>query len=316
MQQNSFKPRKSIRTTQCKMYSSTLINAVLLCLLNASFMVIGIILNSVVIISLWRSSQLRKKLCYFMIIVLSCFDLAIVTIVQPLLMLSTILWSMKIYHAEIQNTRFFTCLLLEGFSMFALLTLNIERFLALTRPFFHQTIVTKGKLTLFLALPIIIIVALSLLCVIYSKARVYLPVIIAVYLLSFWFVLAFLNYKMLVIVKSKHKDELRVAPASLETSGNQERQKRQKRNLKNISTCSLAVGCFLITSFPVIINSILRFVSNSPKNDRQGMLFSIWATIFVSMNSTFNSVIFFWRNSILRREGMKIVKCLFRTERS
>ena len=296
------------------MNSSTLINAILLCLLNSSFMVAGIILNSVVIISLWRSSQLRRKLCYFMIIVLSCFDLAVVAIVQPLLMLSTVLWSMKIYRAEIQDTQFFTCLLLEAFSMFALLTLNIERFLALTRPFFHQTVVTKGKLTLFLALPIITGVALSLLRLINSKARVYLPVVIAVYVLSFWFVLAFLNYKMLAIVKSKRKDELRVAPASLKTSGNQERRKRQKRNFKNISTCSLAVYCFLITSFPIIINSIRIFASNSPKNDRQGMLFSIWATIFLSMNSTFNSVIFFWRNSILRREGMKIVKCLFRTE--
>ena len=50
-------------------------------------MVAGIILNSVVIISLLRSSQLRKKLCYFTILVLSCGDLAEVTIVQPLLIL-------------------------------------------------------------------------------------------------------------------------------------------------------------------------------------------------------------------------------------
>ena len=297
------------------MHSSTLINAILLCLLNASFMVAGIIVNSVVIISLWRSSQLRKKLCYFMIIVLSCFDLAVVAIAQPLLMLSTILWSMTIYHAEFQTTQLYTCLLLQAFSMFALFTLNIERFLALTRPFFHQTVVTKGKLALSLALPIIIIVALSLLCLTYSKAEVYLPIVVAVYLLSFWFVLAFLNYKMLAIVKSKREGELRVAPASLETSENQERQKRQKRNFNNISTCSLAVGCFLISSFQAIINAILSFVSKSPKNERQGTSYH-WAITFVSMNSTFNCVIFFWRNSILRREGMRIVKCLFRTERS
>ena len=35
----------------------------------------GVFLNSVVIISFWRSVQLRKKLCYFMIMVLSCCDL-------------------------------------------------------------------------------------------------------------------------------------------------------------------------------------------------------------------------------------------------
>ena len=58
-------------------------------------MVAGIFLNSVVIISLWRSSQLRKKLCYFMILVLSCFDLAVVTITHPLLIVSTIYFSRR-----------------------------------------------------------------------------------------------------------------------------------------------------------------------------------------------------------------------------
>ena len=46
-------------------------------------MVAGIFLNSVVIISLCRSRQRRKKLCYFMILVLSCVDLAVVTITHP-----------------------------------------------------------------------------------------------------------------------------------------------------------------------------------------------------------------------------------------
>ena len=67
------------------MSPSALIHAILLCLLNASFLVAGIILNSVVIISLRRSSKLRKKLCYFMIFILSRFDLAAVIIVQPVL---------------------------------------------------------------------------------------------------------------------------------------------------------------------------------------------------------------------------------------
>ena len=53
-------------------------------------MIAGIFLNYVVIISLWRSSQLRKKPCYFMILVLSCYDVAVVTISHPFLIVSTI----------------------------------------------------------------------------------------------------------------------------------------------------------------------------------------------------------------------------------
>ena len=82
-----------------------------------------------------------------MIFILSCFDLAAVIIVQPVLILSTILWSMETNNVAEITLRIYVSSLFGGFSMFALLTLNIERFVALTRPFFHQTVVTKGKLT-------------------------------------------------------------------------------------------------------------------------------------------------------------------------
>ena len=99
-------------------------------------MVAGIFLNLAVIVSLWRSSQLRKKLCYFMILVISCFDLAAVVIVHPLLILSTMVWAMR-HYGEIHHIRILKTIHLAGFSKFALLTLNMERFLALTFPFFH-----------------------------------------------------------------------------------------------------------------------------------------------------------------------------------
>ena len=84
----------------------------------------------------------------------------------------------------------------------------------------------------------------------------------------------------------------------------------QKRilNLKNISTCFLAVVCFFVCSCPLIVYSILRLASGMPPYDRQVLLFNLWSNTFLSINSTFNCVIFFWRNSILRHEGIKIVK--------
>ena len=119
------------------MHPSHVINAIFLCRLNASFLVAGFILNSVVIISLWRSSQLNKKnLCYFIILVLSCFDLAVIAIAHPLLILSTVRWSLQMYKAEYETIRLYATIFLESFSMFALLMLNIGRFLAITRPFF------------------------------------------------------------------------------------------------------------------------------------------------------------------------------------
>ena len=129
------------------MHLNTFINTMFLCVLNTLCMVIGVLLNSLVTVSLWRSRQLRKKLCYFTILVLSCFDLVAVATNHPVQIIATLLWSKNMYHVEIENVRRYTHTLLTGFSLFALLTLNIERFLALTCPFFHQTAVTKRRRT-------------------------------------------------------------------------------------------------------------------------------------------------------------------------
>ena len=298
------------------MHPSHVINAIFLCLLNVSFLVAGFILNSVVIISLWRSSTLinKKNLCYFMILILSCSDLAVVAMVHPLLILSTIRWSLQMYKAEYETIRLYATIFLASFSMFALLTLNIERFLAITRPFFHQTMVSKGKLALFLAFQIIIADALTPL---YYGNRLYRYIKIPVVLLLFLLVFTLLNYKILVIAKAKRKEEFRVAPTGLAKAGSQGTQNiKRKRNLKNISTCLLAVCCFFFCSLPAIGISIWVNISNPPTEDRQAILFDIWASTFFSMNSTFNSLIFFWKNSTLRREGMKIVNNCGLTDRN
>ena len=288
------------------MDSNTFINALLLCLLNVIFMVAGIFLNSVVIISLKRSSQLRKKLCYFMILLLSCFDLAVVAINHPILISSTIRWSMDTSDEDESKSRITSISIiisnLNGYSMSALLTLSFERFLALRYPFFHQTAVTKRKLVLFLlTLSLVITVSVLSLKLLYEKK--YDNGVITVFVLFFLILFIFLNYNMLIIAKSKRKVERCGATHDPEES------KRRKLNFKKSSTCLMAVGCFSICSCPCFIYSGLRLTSDTLSNERLNAILRIWSSTLLVMNSTFNCVIFFWRNSILRREGMKIFKC-------
>jgi hypothetical protein len=244
-----------------------------------------------------------------MILVLSCFDMASVAIIHPVQILSTILWSMEIYHVEIYYTRVYTNIILGGSSMFALLMLTIERFLALTYPFFHQTVVTKRRLVLFQAFLMITTVSMEPLLYFYDKTANMLIIVFVSFLL---FLFICLNYKMFIIAKSKRENE-RIAPTRAATSSYPER-KRRILIFKHFSTCSLAVACFFICSLLQIIYSASRSASNKTFYDRQALIFSVWSITFLSMNSTFNCLIFFWRNSILRREGMKVVKC-FQSER-
>ena len=289
------------------MEKSDTINVVFLGIINIIFMIAGIFLNSVVIISLWRSRQLRKKLCYFMVLVLSCFDLAVVTITHPLAITSTIYLPEGIQIIR-EKRRALISFILCGFSMCALFMLNIERFLALTCPFFHQVFVTKRRLVALLVFLSILMAGLSPLSYINIKTIMIFDILIAICISFMFFLTTYANYKMFVIAKSKRVDR-HVAP-STETSEDENRKKRIL-NLKSISTCSLAVGCYFLCCCPYIIYlAFILLASGKSAYDRQVLLFNLWANTFISINSTLNCVIFFWRNSVLRREGMKIIKAL------
>ena len=277
---------------------SIVINTALLCLFNVAFMVSGIFLNSVVIISLCRSSQLRKKLCYFTVLVLSCSDLVVVTIMHPLQISSTISAFLGNYNNIQGAIMFYIGVSLNGFSMFSLLVLNIERFLALSYPFFHQTSITKRRLMFLLVALMILFASLLLLSHLKFKiVRKVLPAIIIVFLVLF----IYLNYKMFIIARSKRDNE------NVAKSGGRERIK-PKFQFKSFSTCSLTVICYFVSSCPQLVNSALRLTLNRNTPHQELIFYNLWTAFVVSTNSTFNCLIFFWRNSILRREGMNTVK--------
>jgi hypothetical protein len=129
------------------------------------------------------------------------------------------------------------------------------------------------------------------------NAEIITNILIAVFFSLLLFLFIYSNYKIFTFAKSK-REEGRVAPTTGTTMD--EKRKKQFLKVKNISTC------------PQIIASALRLASKTSLYDRQVLLLNLWSNTFISLNSTFNCVIFFWRNSILRREGMKIVNAFRR----
>ena len=285
------------------MLQSTVFNVVCLCIFNGMFMIAGVFFNSVVIISLWRSSSLRNKLCYFIIFALSCVDLAVVVITHPAQILSTI-FTLGQLDEICEVIRINVNFILHGSSMHALFILNVERFLAVTYPFFHRKSVTKSRLMFtFVILMLLLFSLLAVSNLVQLKTLANLLAI--VYLSVFFFLFIYLNYKLLIVVTSKRENGIDRDAMSIDYK----RKKLMLHNLKDISTCFAVVFCLFVCSCPQIVYSALRLTSKTSFHDRKVLIFHLWAGTFVSMNSTFNCFIFFWRNSFLRREGMKILKC-------
>ena len=128
---------------------------------------------------------------------------------------------------------------LNSFSVFALLVLTVERFLALTYPFFHQTSVTKQRLIFLLVvlivLPTVIVLSSSHFISVTILANVLSTISISVFL----FLFIYFNYKMFIIARSKRDNE------TVAKSSNQER-KRTNLQFKLLSTCSLVVICYFL----------------------------------------------------------------------
>ena len=271
------------------------INLIFIVALNVLFFFLGICLNSLVIISFWRSTQLRKKLCYFMIMVLSCCDLLVVLTNHPLAALLAMLWltgKLEVYPSwEDISTRVGTSFV--GLSLLALLVMNIDRYLATYYPIFHRKSVTKRRLLTFLAILTSFELTLMLLTV-NNVLSLYQVVLIFITIL--FLPMIFINYKLFTIARKRRRNK-QISP-----------EMKKTYSLKNISSCLLAVACFVVLYIPVSVYIELNVTTKDPSTLDNENIAALWSKTISSINSTFNCLIFYWKNKILRTEGIKLLK--------
>ena len=275
------------------------VNLIFIFVLNALFFFSGICLNSLVIVSFWRSVQLRKKLCYFTIMVLSSCDLLAVLTNHPFTALTAMLWlteKISVY-PEWLMVLFLLSSRFVRISVLALFVMNVDRYLATHYPIFHRTSLTKGKvLTLFIVLVTaeITVAAMST-----KNWVISYDAGLLIFLLFSVFPMLLINYKLLTVARKSRNN--RISP-----------EMKKSFSLKNISTCLLAVACLLVLSIPSSVYIVLRQTSKETEftlDDAE--LTILWARTIASMNSsTFNCLIFYWKNKALRTEGMKVIKSM------
>ena len=267
------------------------IQLICLCVVNIAFTLSGSVLNALVIASFWQSSQLRKKLCYFMIMVLSCFDLIAVITNHAGLLLYVVFWLREDYQSLPKVKMYLEySIIFVASSFLILLVMNFERYLGTHFPLFHHTSVTKRRILAILAFLLILQTTVFLISrndlvisgSLSSKATA------ALVFLS----LLFLNIKLFMIsrkvLRQKNKPTIR---------------------LKGVSPCLLAGACLVVLLIPTLVYSVFSSITEN-KQDLNRRLAFTWALTIFAMNGTFNSLIFFWKNKVLRTEGKKILKTL------
>ena len=272
------------------------IQLVFLCVVNILFAFSGIVLNTLVIASFWKSTQLRKQLCHFMIMVLSCFDLVAVIIYYPGILLHIILLLKQDYDLLRKLMIYFHVSgAFLGIPLLVLLVMSTERYLGTHYPLFHRTSVTRRRLLIPLAMLLIFQTTLTVL------ATNDLVISTAVHATTFAVIIfppsLFINFKLF---KISRKVRRRKAASH---------EQRITINLKNISTCLLSVACIVLLSMPASVYIVFDITTKRESTSNAGLSY-IWAASICAMNCTFDSLIFFWKNKVLRIEGIKILKTL------
>ena len=275
------------------------VNLIFILLVNILFFVSGICLNSLVIVSFWRSVQLQKKLCYFTIMVLSCCDLLEVLTTHPVIALVTMLWlteKMNVYPGwllicyQLSHTFF-------GFSLLALLVLSFDRYLATHYPIFHRTSVTKGKLLILFTFLVVIAIALLVMSIndLVIPHEVGLLITIIIYNPP----MVFINYKLFTVARKSRRNNGTLA------------EMKKSFSLKNISSSLLVVACLSLMCTPFLVYIVLRRASKETQlTFDDASLTSLWAYTATAMSSTLNCLIFYWKNKTLRVEGKKVIKSM------
>ena len=270
------------------------INLILMFALNALFFVSGVCLNSLVIISFWRNEQLRKKLCYFTIMLLSCFDLLATFPNHSLVAFLTLHWLITgkfIFEEWLRGVLVSTNVLL-GLPFVGLLIMNFDRYLATYYPLFHRTSVTKRKLLI----PFVVLGILFAILTISSDRNfvISFPIFLLLCCVIFLFPMLFFNYKLFIIARKSRKNR-KNSP-----------EKRRTFSLKKISSCLLSTACFTVLTIPIFVYIWLTITSPG----WEALVASLWARTIPSMNGTFNCLIFYWKNKVLRSAGVKVIKGL------
>ena len=184
-----------------------------------------------------------------------------------------------------------------GFSFFALLVMNFDRYLATSYPIFHRTSVTKGRLFTLLAILIIVEKTLNVMSV--NDFVISLQVHALILCILLIPAMLFINWKLFLVVRKSRKNK-RISPDMKKTF-----------SFKYLSSCLLAAACVVVVSIPTFAYIGLRI--NSPETTDtldNATLAWTWARTITLMNCTFNCLIFYWKNKVLRNEGLKVLKSL------
>ena len=296
-------------------------NLILACVVNGILSIIGTLVNGLVLAAFWKSSFLRSKTPFFLIMLLSLNDFLVVIIVHPLFLYNSIKQLVGEGECVAKAVYLTIAKLLTGYSGLTLHIMNIERYFSIAHPFWYQRRVTPRTVLAAVVLSWVLWTPISFASFIDSSLhQTLLSICSAIVCITIMLVYG----RIFQIARKKRRAtpspsiiDLTIREISVpELSNVKATQRSQRPNKLNemIKDIKLAkmfiilVVCSQICYLPNLAYHIHLRMQDTELKTESLLIMGNWVVTFISMNSTLNSLVFFWRNSQLRNEMLQIIK--------
>lgn len=274
-------------------------NHIICCVVNTFLTFSNICLNSLTLVAYWKSSQLSEKTSYFLVMVLSGNDLGVgffcnstftIGLIREIMGIEDCFWP-------------FLCVMLTlaftGMSIMTLLILNIERYFAIIHPIYHRNKVTKRRL-------LAVAVSTWVFCVIMPSvlftSAIVLRILICATVTSFLMILAFIYTNIFAIIRrSTVNASLPDVYTAVALTASALRRKEFLQKVRQAKSCLVVVICTFCCFLPSTVTSYRDQITYDM------LVLTLWSMTLVFAASALNSIIFFWRNQILRNEAKSLI---------
>ena len=273
--------------------------------INGILIIPTILLNVVPLVTISKSSQLKSKMCYFVILVQSTIDSAVGVFATPLF----IVYMLGKMGRHSNCVAFLlgqaTAIVMIDMSAFAVSIITLERYIAVLHPFSYKVTVTKRRIITCVCIGSLVMSFVDTLALIF-------PRLLAGWLLSltsiFFLFTAFVYLRIFLVVKNLARSKAK--PGSAATERNSTKTNSLARDIKHAKSCFTVVLCYICLYYlPVLLMVSLKLGNGL---NQHYLEVHIWVITLGLLNSSVNSVIFFWTKKMLRTETIKLLKkCKF-----
>ncbi len=271
---------------------------------NILLTILTIFLNSITILAFMRSAQLKSKKSYFLIMLLSVNDLLLGLFGNSSYVVFLITIKLGYPECKISIAFEVVTFCLGSMSVMTLFALNIERYLSILHPFYHRTKVTISTLLkMVVAFWVLgftlrslrfifgkimkMIISAATVCVVLSTLYVYISIYIA-------------NRRRPRLAETRETEGWVTVTRVVEGRTN---KKKELQNFKMTKSCAIVVGLVFVCNLPFA-------VTNSLPTSNTLAFVALWSMTLVLSASSLNSLVFFWKNAILRKETKKLFQNL------